>query len=213
MIEDLLKDVLDVGLEETWENDRTATTAVSSTARTSLRTEPNCPQTSAETIHNSMTAPDLTGTPSDGAAKATSSVDAVDVAAESAVATARRQLGQAAAHIDIDGGVIDRLKYPTKLQQVSVPLRRDDGTLEVFTGYRAQHDDVRGPYKEGGGLRYHPDVDAEECIGLSMWMTWKCAVMDLPFGGGKAVSPSTRRHSLTGWSNDSRGASRKNSVT
>jgi glutamate dehydrogenase (NAD(P)+) len=66
---------------------------------------------------------------------------------------------------------------------VSIPLRRDDGNIEVFTGYRAQHDDVRGPYK--GGLRYHPEVDEDECVGLSMWMTWKCAVMDLPFGGGK----------------------------
>ncbi|WP_136590855.1 glutamate dehydrogenase GdhB [Salinigranum halophilum] len=110
----------------------------------------------------------------------------------SALSTARRQLERAAAHTDVDEGVVERLKHPTKLTQVSVPLRRDDGSLEVFTGYRAQHDDVRGPYK--GGLRYHPEVDAEECIGLSMWMTWKCAVMDLPFGGGKggvAVDPRT----------------------
>ncbi|MFC6954999.1 glutamate dehydrogenase GdhB [Halorubellus litoreus] len=109
---------------------------------------------------------------------------------ETALATARRQLERAAANVDVDAGVITRLRHPTKLQQVSVPLRRDDGSLEVFTGYRAQHDDVRGPYK--GGLRYHPEVNADECIGLSMWMTWKCAVMDLPFGGGKggiAVDP------------------------
>jgi glutamate dehydrogenase (NAD(P)+) len=115
-----------------------------------------------------------------------------DTEPASALTTARRQLERAAAHVDVDEGVVERLKHPTKLQQVSVPLRRDDGTLEVFTGYRAQHDDVRGPYK--GGLRYHPEVDAEECIGLSMWMTWKCAVMDLPFGGGKggiAVDPKT----------------------
>ncbi|WP_435335950.1 glutamate dehydrogenase GdhB [Haloarchaeobius sp. TZWWS8] len=111
---------------------------------------------------------------------------------ESALANARRQLERAAAHVDVDSGVIERLKHPTKLQQVSVPLRRDDGSLEVFTGFRAQHDDVRGPYK--GGIRFHPHVNAEECIGLSMWMTWKCAVMDLPFGGGKggvAVDPKT----------------------
>jgi glutamate dehydrogenase (NAD(P)+) len=101
----------------------------------------------------------------------------------SALETARRQLERAAIHVDIDGGVVERLKHSTKMTQVSVPLRRDDGSLDVFTGYRAQHDDVRGPYK--GGLRYHPEVDAEECVGLSMWMTWKCAVMDLPFGGGK----------------------------
>lgn len=102
---------------------------------------------------------------------------------ESALQTARRQLREAATHVDIDQGVIERLKNPTRVVEVSVPLKRDDGSVEVYTGYRAQHDDVRGPYK--GGLRFHPDVTAEECIGLSMWMTWKCAVMDLPFGGGK----------------------------
>ncbi|MDS0475404.1 glutamate dehydrogenase GdhB [Natrinema sp. 1APR25-10V2] len=111
---------------------------------------------------------------------------------DSALTTARRQLERAATHVDVDPGVIERLKYPTRVQQVSVPLEREDGSVEVFTGYRAQHDDVRGPYK--GGLRYHPEVSAEECTGLSMWMTWKCAVMDLPFGGGKggvAVDPKS----------------------
>jgi glutamate dehydrogenase (NAD(P)+) len=102
---------------------------------------------------------------------------------ESAVETARRQLERAAAHLDVDPGVIERLKYPEKVHQVSVPLKRDDGTTRVYTGYRAQHDDVRGPFK--GGLRYHPDVSADECTGLAMWMTWKCAVMDIPFGGAK----------------------------
>ncbi len=109
---------------------------------------------------------------------------------DSALVTARRQLERAATHVDVDPGVVERLKHPTRVQQVSVPLEREDGSVEVFTGYRAQHDDVRGPYK--GGLRYHPEVSAEECTGLSMWMTWKCAVMDLPFGGGKggiAVDP------------------------
>ncbi|WP_435175034.1 glutamate dehydrogenase GdhB [Halorussus sp. AFM4] len=102
---------------------------------------------------------------------------------ESALETALRQLSAAAAHVDVDEGVIERLKHPTRVVEVGVPLKRDDGTVEVFTGYRVQHDDVRGPYK--GGLRFHPEVTAEECVGLSMWMTWKCAVMDLPFGGGK----------------------------
>jgi glutamate dehydrogenase (NAD(P)+) len=111
---------------------------------------------------------------------------------DSALITARRQLERAATHVDVDPGVVERLKHPTRVQQVSVPLEREDGNVEVFTGYRAQHDDVRGPYK--GGLRYHPEVSAEECTGLSMWMTWKCAVMDLPFGGGKggiAVDPKS----------------------
>lgn len=111
---------------------------------------------------------------------------------ESAVVTARRQLERAATLLDIDPNVIERLKHPQRVERVSVPLERDDGTVEVFTGYRAQHDSVRGPFK--GGLRYHPEVSEEECIGLAMWMTWKCAVMDLPFGGAKGgivVDPKT----------------------
>ncbi|MFC6615167.1 glutamate dehydrogenase GdhB [Halopenitus salinus] len=109
---------------------------------------------------------------------------------ESALETARRQLQHAADHLDIDSNVVDRLKHPKKVHEVTVPIERDDGTVEVFTGYRAQHDSVRGPYK--GGLRYHPEVTRDECVGLGMWMTWKCAVMDLPFGGAKggvAVNP------------------------
>lgn len=100
------------------------------------------------------------------------------------------QLERAAELVDVDPNVIERLRHPTRVVQVSVPLRRDSGEVEVLSGYRAQHDDVRGPYK--GGLRYHPAVTAEECTGLAMWMTWKCAVMDLPFGGAKggiAVDP------------------------
>lgn len=110
---------------------------------------------------------------------------------ESAMATARQQLERAAALLDIDPNVIERLKYPQRVERVSLPLERDDGSVEMFTGYRAQHDSVRGPFK--GGIRYHPGVTEEECIGLSMWMTWKCAVMDLPFGGAKGgvVADST----------------------
>ncbi|MFC4988116.1 glutamate dehydrogenase GdhB [Saliphagus infecundisoli] len=109
---------------------------------------------------------------------------------ESAVETARRQLQGAADRLEIDPNIVERLKHPTKVHEVTVPIERDDGTVELFTGYRAQHDSVRGPYK--GGLRYHPDVSRDECVGLGMWMTWKCAVMDLPFGGAKggiAVDP------------------------
>ncbi len=111
---------------------------------------------------------------------------------ESAIETARHQLHEAASQIDINSGVVERLNHPTRVVEVTIPLERDDGSIEVFTGYRAQHDDVRGPYK--GGLRYHPDISGEECAGLAMWMTWKCAVMDLPFGGAKggvAVDPKT----------------------
>ncbi len=66
---------------------------------------------------------------------------------------------------------------------VSVPVRMDNGSLKVFTGYRSQHNTARGPAK--GGIRYHPDVTLDEVKALSMWMTWKCAVLNLPFGGGK----------------------------
>ncbi|WP_436344918.1 glutamate dehydrogenase GdhB [Natronorubrum sp. FCH18a] len=109
------------------------------------------------------------------------SIDAAEP--ETALETARRQLERAAAHLEIDDAVLERLEHPAKVHEVTVPLERDDGSVEVFTGYRAQHDSVRGPYK--GGLRYHPEVARDECVGLSMWMTWKCAVMDLPFGGAK----------------------------
>src|SRR6056297_3758451 len=106
-----------------------------------------------------------------------------DTEPETALETAKRQLARATAHVDIDPNVVERLERPRKIHEVSLPLRRDDGNVEVFTGFRAQHDSVRGPYK--GGLRYHPEVTRDECAGLAMWMTWKCAVMDLPFGGAK----------------------------
>ncbi|MBP1987692.1 glutamate dehydrogenase GdhB [Halolamina salifodinae] len=102
---------------------------------------------------------------------------------ESALETARRQLQHAADHLDIDPNIVERLKHPKSVHEVTVPIERDDGGVDVFTGYRAQHDSVRGPHK--GGLRYHPEVTRDECVGLGMWMTWKCAVMDLPFGGAK----------------------------
>ncbi|MFC6736626.1 Glu/Leu/Phe/Val dehydrogenase dimerization domain-containing protein, partial [Halolamina salina] len=109
---------------------------------------------------------------------------------ESALETAKRQLHSAAKHVDVDENVVERLKHPKKVHEVTVPIERDDGSVDVFTGYRAQHDSVRGPHK--GGLRYHPEVTRDECVGLGMWMTWKCAVMDIPFGGAKggiAVNP------------------------
>lgn len=102
---------------------------------------------------------------------------------ESALETARHQLNKAAAFVDVDQNIVERLSHPAAVHEVTIPLKRDDGTVEMYRGYRAQHDSVRGPYK--GGLRYHPGVTREECIGLAMWMTWKCAVMDIPFGGAK----------------------------
>ena len=116
--------------------------------------------------------------------------EATDSEPETALETARRQLARAASTLDIDPSVRRRLEHPASVTEVTVPLERDDGSVDVFTGYRAQHDSVTGPYK--GGLRYHPEVTRDECVGLSMWMTWKCAVMDIPFGGAKggvAVDP------------------------
>jgi len=109
---------------------------------------------------------------------------------ESALQTARRQLRQAADHLDIGHDIVERLEHPKNVHEVTVPIERESGEVELYTGYRAHHDSVRGPFK--GGLRYHPEVTREECVGLSMWMTWKCAVMDIPFGGAKggvAVNP------------------------
>jgi glutamate dehydrogenase/leucine dehydrogenase len=94
-----------------------------------------------------------------------------------------KQLEAAANVIKLDRGILEYLKVPDRVLQVKVPVRMDDGSIRVFVGYRSQHCGVRGPYK--GGIRYHPDVTLEEVIALSMWMTWKCAVVNIPYGGGK----------------------------
>jgi glutamate dehydrogenase (NAD(P)+) len=100
------------------------------------------------------------------------------------------QFDQAAALMDLDHNLRERLKFPQRSLMVSIPVRMDDGRVEVFTGYRVQHDSSRGPSK--GGIRYHPDVNLGEVAALAMWMTWKCALADLPYGGAKggvAVAP------------------------
>jgi glutamate dehydrogenase (NADP+) len=89
----------------------------------------------------------------------------------------------AAKNSRIDPEALERLKQPRTILEVSVPVRMDDGTLRIFRGYRVQHDDSRGPFK--GGIRYHPQVDLAEVKALALWMTLKCAVVDIPFGGGK----------------------------
>lgn len=82
-----------------------------------------------------------------------------------------------------DETVYELMKEPLRLLTVRMPVRMDDGSTRVFTGYRAQHNDSVGPTK--GGVRFHPDVDEEEVKALSMWMTLKCGIVDLPYGGGK----------------------------
>ncbi|MEW6044873.1 MAG: Glu/Leu/Phe/Val dehydrogenase [Bacillota bacterium] len=94
-----------------------------------------------------------------------------------------RQLERAAKLSGIDEGLLKLLKTPKRVLTVSIPVKMDDGRLEVFTGYRVQHSLARGPAK--GGIRYHPGVTLDEVTALAMWMTWKCAVMNLPFGGAK----------------------------
>lgn len=82
-----------------------------------------------------------------------------------------------------DPEALERLKHPRTIVQVAIPVRMDDGALRIFTGYRVRHDDTRGPAK--GGIRYHPAVTVGEVKALALWMTLKCAVLGLPFGGGK----------------------------
>ena len=96
---------------------------------------------------------------------------------------ALKQLDEAAKLIKLDKGLHQVLASPKRVLTVSLPVKMDKGEIRVFTGYRSQHNDARGPYK--GGIRYHPQVTIDEVKALSMWMTWKCAVADIPYGGGK----------------------------
>ena len=99
------------------------------------------------------------------------------------LATARAQLATAVEHLGYDDGLHRMLATPRREIHVAVPLRRDNGETVLFHGYRVQHNVSRGPGK--GGLRYHHSVDIDEVRALAMWMTWKCGVVDLPYGGAK----------------------------
>jgi glutamate dehydrogenase (NAD(P)+) len=96
---------------------------------------------------------------------------------------ARLQFEEAAARLKLDPGFVQIIKEPRRATIVKMPVAMDDGSFRVFTGYRVQHSIIRGPAK--GGIRYHPDVNLEEVMALAAWMTWKCAVVGIPFGGGK----------------------------
>lgn len=96
---------------------------------------------------------------------------------------ANRQLRKAAELLALDRSILEVLSHPKMVVEVSLPVHMDDGSIQVFTGYRSQYNDARGPYK--GGIRYHPTVTRDEVIALSAWMTWKCATVDIPFGGAK----------------------------
>src|SRR6202790_3321544 len=97
--------------------------------------------------------------------------------------SAEARLDNAAALLGLDDGMRKVMRVPAREVTVNIPVALDDGRLEVFTGYRVQHSIARGPAK--GGIRYAPDVTLDEVRALAAWMTWKCAVTNLPFGGGK----------------------------
>ena len=93
------------------------------------------------------------------------------------------QFDRVADFLKLDDRVRERCKWPKRIITVSLPVTMDDGRTEVFFGYRVQHHLSRGPVK--GGLRFHPKVKLGEVAALAMWMNWKCALMGLPYGGGK----------------------------
>ncbi|MCF6157647.1 MAG: Glu/Leu/Phe/Val dehydrogenase [wastewater metagenome] len=97
--------------------------------------------------------------------------------------TALRQFDAVAEILHIEDGIRERMRYPKRSLIVSVPVKMDNGKIKVFKGYRVQHDITLGPSK--GGIRYHPNVDLKEVSALAMLMTWKCALMGMPYGGAK----------------------------
>jgi glutamate dehydrogenase (NAD(P)+) len=108
---------------------------------------------------------------------------AATTAAATPLDDARAQLAEAVEVLGLPEGLHRMLAAPRREITVSIPLRRDDGTQELFTGHRVQHNVSRGPAK--GGIRYSPHVDLDEVRALAMWMTWKCALLDVPYGGAK----------------------------
>ena len=102
------------------------------------------------------------------------------------------RLDEAAVHLNVDADVIEKLKYPRETMKVRLMIRMDDGSRKSFLAWRCRYDDTRGPTK--GGIRFHPDATIDEVEMLAFWMTFKCAVMNLPYGGGKGavqVDPRT----------------------
>lgn len=95
------------------------------------------------------------------------------------------QIKEACDQLGLEPAAYEMLKQPKRMLEVSFPVRMDDGSIRVFTGWRSQHNDAPGPYK--GGLRFHPGCYADEVKALSMWMTFKCATLGLPYGGGKGA--------------------------
>ncbi|HVP16798.1 MAG TPA: Glu/Leu/Phe/Val dehydrogenase [candidate division Zixibacteria bacterium] len=103
--------------------------------------------------------------------------------AQTALSVALEQLNIATDKLKLDSGLREMLANPKRSLLVSISVKMDDGNISVFNGLRVQHWDARGPFK--GGIRYHPNVTLDEVSALAMWMTWKCAVVDIPYGGAK----------------------------
>lgn len=118
---------------------------------------------------------------------------------------AQTQFDAVAETMKLDSGVREVLRWPAREFTFRIPVRMDNGTLQVFTGFRVQHNDARGPNK--GGIRFHPDETIDTVRALSMWMTWKCAAVDIPLGGGKGgiivdpskLSSNEKEHLCRGW--------------
>jgi len=118
---------------------------------------------------------------------------------------AQIQFDAVAETMKLDPGVREVLRWPAREFTFRIPVRMDNGTLQVFTGFRVQHNDARGPNK--GGIRFHPDETIDTVRALSMWMTWKCAAVDIPLGGGKGgiivdpskLSSNEKEHLCRGW--------------
>ncbi|MBN1769627.1 MAG: Glu/Leu/Phe/Val dehydrogenase [Deltaproteobacteria bacterium] len=118
---------------------------------------------------------------------------------------ARAQFDKVADLLDLDPGTRELLRTPLREYAFGIPVRMDDGKVKVFRGFRVQHNDARGPTK--GGIRFHPQETADTVRALAMWMTWKCAVVDIPLGGGKGgvicdphnLSPREQEGICRGW--------------
>jgi len=96
---------------------------------------------------------------------------------------AQEQFDKVARQLELDQATRDLLMAPIREYHFLIPVRMDDGSVKVFKGFRIQHNDARGPCK--GGIRFHPQETADTVRALAMWMTWKCAVVDIPLGGSK----------------------------
>ncbi len=97
--------------------------------------------------------------------------------------SAQKQLLQANNYLQLDAGLLQQLLEPKRIAIVQIPIRMDNGQMEVFTGFRSEHNNARGPFK--GGIRFSPTETLDDVKALSVWMTWKCAVANIPYGGGK----------------------------